>query len=348
MRRFYEHLFRKRSPELDWIQIEITSRCNGRCSYCPQYAYSADWQNGDLPLSVFRSLGPIFEKIPYIHLQGWGEPFSHPDFFDMLAFAKKRGCTVGTTTNGNLLSSESIERLVGERLDIIAFSLAGMNDANDRMRRGTSIEQVLHAIEKIHTAKAKHHAELPKIHIAYMLLRSGLGDLPKLPAFFAGTGADQVVISSLSMIVRPELEKESFAGLSKEEYLDVRRRLLQLKNESARLGVNVHFHIASPLVAGDICPENVGKTLVIGSDGRVSPCVMTNIPVRGVNFHYRNNEKRRLGHLSFGNIINEPLNEIWYSRAYRAFRRSFVEGPKREACMDCLKLCIDDLTNDEV
>ena len=36
-------------------------------------------------------------------------------------------------------------------------------------------------MEEIHRAKDKYGADNPEIHIAYMLLRSGLDDLEKLP-----------------------------------------------------------------------------------------------------------------------------------------------------------------------
>jgi MoaA/NifB/PqqE/SkfB family radical SAM enzyme len=346
MRKFFGNLFPKRYPELDWIQIEITTHCNGRCVYCPQFIYSDKWQSRYLPLHVFHRLGPAFEKTSYIHLQGWGEPLLHPDFFEMLAFAKARGCAVGTTTNGSLLTSESIERLIGEQLNIIAFSLAGVDNRNDAVRRGTSIEQVLQAVEQIHSARAKYNSDLPKIHIAYMLLRSGLRDIARLPAFFANIGAGQVVVSTLSIIARPELIEESFVALAKEEYQDVRRRLLEVREESVRLGVDVHYHIASPFAAGAACSENIQKALVIGSDGNVSPCVMTDIPVRGEKYFYISKKKKRIAHISFGNITTESLSEIWHRQVYKAFRGSFAEGCHKKACRDCLKLCIDDLTGD--
>ena len=101
-------------PSLDWIQVEISSYCIGECIYCPHTEYKKNWQNRYLPLQLFEKLIPAFAKTRLVYLQGWGEPFTHPHFFDMLRIAKKAGCMVGTTTNGTLLNTEIIERLVAE------------------------------------------------------------------------------------------------------------------------------------------------------------------------------------------------------------------------------------------
>jgi MoaA/NifB/PqqE/SkfB family radical SAM enzyme len=123
--------------------VEISSYCNASCIYCPHSAYRNNWQNRYLPTATFRNLIPAFAKTNLVYLQGWGEPFTHPGFFEMLRLAKKACCMVGTTTNGNLLNTEIVEKLVSQGLDVIGFSLAGVDEKNDKIRRGTRIKKVL-------------------------------------------------------------------------------------------------------------------------------------------------------------------------------------------------------------
>lgn len=89
-----------------------------------------------------------------------------------------------------------ITRLIDQGLDIIGFSLAGVDEKNDRIRKGTPIKKVLECIEEIHRVKQKYASATPAIHIAYMLLHSGLDELERLPEFLSHTGADQTVVSS--------------------------------------------------------------------------------------------------------------------------------------------------------
>ena len=66
-----------------------------------------------------------------------------------------------------------------------------VDEKNDRIRKGTRIKKVLECMEEIHRAKQKYVSATPAIHIAYMLLQSGLEELEKLPEFLILTGADQ-------------------------------------------------------------------------------------------------------------------------------------------------------------
>jgi MoaA/NifB/PqqE/SkfB family radical SAM enzyme len=141
-------------------------------------------------------------KTHLVYLQGWGEPFLHPQFFEMLQTVKEEGCMVGTTTNGTLLDRGLIEGLVDKGLDIIGFSRAGGDQKNDRIRKGTSIKNVLECMAEIRKVKDKYRVDYPEIQIACMLLRTGLDDLEKLPQFLADTGATQTVLRSAKFIFR--------------------------------------------------------------------------------------------------------------------------------------------------
>ena len=109
---------------------------------------------------------------------------------------------VVTTTNGTLLDRGLIEGLVDKGLDIIGFSLAGGDQKNDRIRKGTSIKNVLECMAEIRKVKDKYRVDYPEIQIACMLLRTGLDDLEKLPQFLADTGAAQTFLRSAKFIFR--------------------------------------------------------------------------------------------------------------------------------------------------
>ena len=340
---FLNNLFNKNYPRLDWIQIEISSYCNAKCIYCPHTEYNDNWKNRLFPLELYRSLIPAFDRTKLVFLQGWGEPFTHPDFFKFLRIAKGAGCMVGTTTNGTLLDSEKISELIDERLDIIGFSLAGIDEKNDSIRKGTQIGKVLKCIADIHRIKKSKSVDNPRIHIAYMLFRSGLNEIDRIPAFLEKSGVDQTVISSLSLVVNKSLEKETLFAFDEQEYRELVDSLNNLKKEGETRNTDIAFNIVSPIVKESCCSENIERSLVIGTDGSVAPCVMGLIPVEGDNFYYFRENRLKIEKLVFGNIHEEQLNNIWHKKEYKKFIKEQKSENFVQPCKYCQKRFIDNL-----
>jgi MoaA/NifB/PqqE/SkfB family radical SAM enzyme len=231
--------------------------------------------------------------------------------------------------------------MVGEKLDIIGFSLAGINEKSDSIRKGTRIQTVRNAIEHITRAKAKYRTDSPNIHIAYMLMRPTLEDLEKIPEFLENTGVSQMVLSTLSLVTCPDLVLETTIVDNITEYEKLTGRLKDLKEVCAGKGTGLHFHLVNPFRKASFCSENIERALVIRANGNVSPCVMTQVPTEGDNTYYYNGKKRRLTPLIFGNISDQPLGEIWYREERLTFIRNFKKGLPTSNCQSCHKRLID-------
>ncbi len=334
---FRSVLARLFGESFDWLQVEVTSHCNGACAYCPHTVYRQTWQSRHLSLDVFQRLLPVLPRTRLLHLQGWGEPFLNPDFFTMLSLAKGAGCRVGTTTNGMLLDAATIASIIDGGLDVIAFSLAGIGEDNDRIRRGTRFAQVMEAIRTLRDMKARKKADLPMIHIAYMLLRSGLKELPRLPQAFEGLGVSQVVLSTLDFVAAPELTPESLRFIEPEERREVTAMLTDLAERGQRQGLPFHYNFPPSGQPIPACPENISRAACVTADGAVTPCVFLSLPVENATYisHAGVHPYQRL---TFGSLEGHGLNEIWRSSAYRGFRRSHYQGHLPSPCQNCLKM----------
>ncbi len=325
------------APRFAWLQIEVTTHCNAACRYCPHTLYRSHWQSRHLPLEVYRRLLPTFKKVNLVYLQGWGEPFLHPDFFTLVALARQAGCRVGATTNATLLTEDVINRLVTSGLDILAFSLTGLGARHDAWRPGTSYDQVLDAIRCLTAEKRRQGRETPQVHIAYLLLRSGLPDLADLPEALGGLGISQVVLSTLDLVAAPELRPEALRLAGPLAWQEVQRQLSAVTRVGARQGLTIH---PPPLPAPGrqlVCPENILRAAVISAAGDLAPCVYRNIPTTGGHL-YGNGPAQPVPICHFGNIQDRPFLEIWGSDSYRAFRRVWQTGQLPPDCRDCLRI----------
>jgi MoaA/NifB/PqqE/SkfB family radical SAM enzyme len=325
------------TPRFDWVQVEVTTFCQAACNYCPHTAYREHWASQHLALATFRRLLPILKKARLVHLQGWGEPFLHPDFFTMVSLARQAGCQVGTTTNGMLLDADGLRRIVDLEMGVVAFSLAGVGENNDAVRRGTRFATVLEKIETLSEIKSRKGARFPNIHVAYMLLRSGLDDLALLPQALEGLVVSQVVVSMLDFVADPSLARESLKLATPEEYREAAAKLDEVVNRARSRGLEIHGQLTPPHNWPHPCSENIAGSLCVAADGAVAPCVFLNLPVEAETYMGREGESpyRRL---SFGVVeANQSLLSIWRSPDYREFRRVWAGAHAPSACRGCLK-----------
>jgi MoaA/NifB/PqqE/SkfB family radical SAM enzyme len=332
--KWFSNLF---MPFLDWIQVEVTSHCNAECVYCPHSVYKQSWQNSHIAVETFEKLLPAFRRTRLVYLQGWGEPILHPRFFEMVRIARECGCQVGTTTNGMLCTGELPERLVREGLSIVGFSLAGTDESQDAIRRGTRLQGVLEAIRQVNLAKKRLGSSLPDIHVAYIWLRSQLQAVKQLPSLLEGTGVRQVVASTLDFVPHQDLAAEALYAQDEEEESFLRGIISEVVEDGRKRGLDIHCRLVTRHRPPGICTENVARALVVSSQGLVCPCVFGNLPI------IESQEPADLGSTSaksptFGDIKGQSLSSIWRRKDYRAFRQNHANGRGTDSCGDCPKL----------
>lgn len=334
-------------PRLDWLQVEISTRCPASCLYCPRTIFRDRWIDALMDEQVFHRLLPMLRRTRLVYLQGWGEPLTHPKFFEFVRLAKDSACQVGTTTNGMLLNAMRCEEIVKAGLDIVGLSLAGgTGTENDRVRRGASLAGVMTAIETIHAIKQRTGADRPAIHVAYLLLKSGLPTLHLLPGLLRDKGVAQVVISSVDSIGSPSPAQEALLPETAQETLSLRQLLTEIVAAGNEIGLPIHTQLPGlddqPSFAAHSprrCSENLQHAAFVGVTGKVSPCVFTNLPLAG-------NLPRESGHIDrpyrsavFGTIQTTPFAAIWHSRDYASFRKAHRSGSPPPLCQGCTKLC---------
>lgn len=322
----------------DWIQVEVTSACNAACAYCPRTVYDRQWKNRYITLETFQKMLPAMSKTALVYLQGWGEPFLHPELSTMIRMAKKAKCTVGTTTNGMLLHAGRVREIVAAGLDILAISLAGTTPRrNDAARAGTSLVKVLEKLDLIHQIKQESGSKTPAVHLAYMLLRSGLEDLEDLPRLMAEHGVDQAVVSVLDFEPGLKLSGEVLAPRNDQERRDLEELFAKVSRRAAERGVTIHLPNFGPKGEDDpVCAENIQRALFVSADGEVSPCVYANVPVDQAEYA-RQGHAAPYHRVSHGNINVEILPKIWRNTEYAGFRERLVQGAPPEICLNCPK-----------
>ena len=296
------------------VQVEVSTRCQLRCSMCPRNVFSAEWIDADMDMSTFKRIP--FDRFDYVHLQGWGEPLMNPNIAEMIDIVRESGCKVGLTTNGLILKDL--------RLDRVVVSLASPNEEKNRRLRGGKLEDIVEGIKKYGAS------------VAVIMMKSNVADLPAMVEFCKEHGVSELILNNLDYIPTKELEDEAiFLNKYGLEYIEEAKRL------GEKLGVEVHVR---PLEMEEAlaCAE-FGSCLVT-FDGKLSPCVYAHLPTRS----------DRMIRVFKGKLVEVEkvyFGEVWDKKAWKRFlefngifqrRLSYIPlltslPPLPEVCRTCYK-----------
>lgn len=308
--------------ELECVQVEVTSVCPGRCVYCPHTTATDSWKSRHMVPDVFAALWPLLRRTARVHLQGWGEPLLHPHFFDFVELALRAGCRVSTTTCGLRMDEALAERLVASGVDIVAFSLTGTDDASNAAREGVPFSRVREAVLTLQRVRKSRMGVHMEIHLAYLLLASGIPALQRLPALMDEWDVHGTVVSTMDFIAHPSLAPEAFLPHEHEKIEAARVALEAVRSATSR---DFWYDLPCPDPAPQ-CRERIHATLYVDAEGQVSPCIYLNVPAES---------PRRF---VCGNVLHESPLHIWQQPDYACFRQRMANGDPDPLCLHCPKL----------
>jgi MoaA/NifB/PqqE/SkfB family radical SAM enzyme len=120
--------FHLNTPPLVWL--ELTRRCNLTCPHC--YIHGGEARENEMPSSEFyRLLDEFAEMGVWAVAFTGGEPTLHPEFGNLVRYARKKNLLVGIATNGMFLTPALPESLPRDGV-IISVSLDNLHVDGNR------------------------------------------------------------------------------------------------------------------------------------------------------------------------------------------------------------------------
>jgi len=122
---YYIRCFIRRRP--NWVNIEVTKRCNAKCNFCGY------WEEKNPPeLADYTDIVKEFRPV-VLSLSG-GEPLIRKDLADIVRKARPYCHYVAMVTNGILLTKERAAELFDAGLNQLSISLDFLDETHDQMR----------------------------------------------------------------------------------------------------------------------------------------------------------------------------------------------------------------------
>ena len=324
----------------DTIVLELTTDCNLKCIHCFRNAIW-DCSTGAMDKKTFsRLLEEIIKcNVERVVLSGWGEPLLHKEIINYIYELKEaRVSSIALNTNGTLLS-EYVDSLI-TYIDEFIISIDAVNKDLYRTIRQGDFSDVLNGIIKLNKYRIRKIMK-PALTLLFTANLINIKELINVVKFAKNVGANKLIISNFIPI---SYETEDKLGILVKH--DIPKLYDNIISEIAKLsmGYNILISIASykPKVER-LCPFISNNAVFIRFDGSVSPClnyahgwkfVLEGIP-------------RKIHSVTYGNISNNDLDEIWRQYRYTQLRYNLDAG-LFPSCLDCptRKVCRYTLSNE--
>ena len=320
------------------LQVEVTSRCTRKCSICPRTSLAEAWQDGDLSQELWQVLEPDLQLAEHVHLQGWGEPLLNKRLPEWAARAREAGCSVGITTNGDLLSGAS-EWLLEGNVNLITLSAAGSGERHTALRDGARLDRVLQTAQEL-VVRAKKQKLGIQFKLSYLLTRSNAHELPEAVRMAADAGFNEVFLTHLDCPTsRHQHEEAAYHGH------DLLLEVEPMLKESEKIARRGKIAFRPPTLSGEdvlACALNPMNFTFVTWDGRVGPCVNLLLPVSGSIPRWNGSDVNKVAPLAYGRLGEATLSELLDSRERELFvtpfqkrldaENKFRQGMSLESC----------------
>jgi len=292
------------------IMIEPTNICNIACTFCETGRGITKRPKNFLPFEKHKKIvDEVSEYALFLFLYYIGEPFEHPQIYDMIRYAHKKKLSVYTSTNGLLIDTEEkAGKLVESGLDTLLVSFTGLDEESYKLTmRGGSFHKLVNNLKLISQEKKKRKSKTPIVKLRFMIMKHNEKDVHKLKDFAAEVGGDIINIRAIWVQYKNDTIKEYVPKGSIYARYDIKDGEIQYKT--------LNKGRCEWLWLGGI----------IGMDGKALPCC--------IGF----NEDTQLGDIE----KEGSYKAVWNNEHYRKLRqeildKKFITMPHCEGCSGTL------------
>jgi radical SAM protein with 4Fe4S-binding SPASM domain len=285
------------------VSIEPTTSCNLRCPECPSGLRSFTRPTGMLDERLYRNvIDQLAPTLSYLTFYFQGEPFLHPEFLDMVSYAKERNIYTATSTNGHFLKDETARQTVESGLNRLIISIDGTTqETYQSYRIGGTLEKVMEGTSNVVKWRKKLRAKDLHVVFQFLVVKPNEHQIPEIKRIAKKLGIDQVVLKTAQIY---DYENGSDLIPVQEKYSRYKR------------AADGRYSIKNELL--NHCWK-MWHSCVITWDGKVVPCCFD-----------------KDAHFVLGDLSKNSFGEIWFGEQYRNFRQTLLGSRSEiEICKNC-------------
>ncbi|OGI00302.1 MAG: hypothetical protein A2Y25_01585 [Candidatus Melainabacteria bacterium GWF2_37_15] len=154
------------------VDVELSTACNLRCPMCPMHSESAVnkvQQKKFMDVNLFKKIVDELtaNNVPALRLNYRGESTLHPQFEELVKYAKEKGIIdLNMTCNGSrFIDNDQFIEDVIPYMDWITFSVDGIYETFESVRKPLKFHKIVEMIKQIQEFKKKNNLVRPVIKI---------------------------------------------------------------------------------------------------------------------------------------------------------------------------------------
>ena len=300
------------------IQIECTTKCNLKCTFCELSHWTE--KPTDLTFASFEKMVARLPKLRRVDLTGIGEVLMNREFVKMVEFLKARGVYITLNDNFTLITEKTARRLVELGVDHVFLSLDGATkETYEEIRVGSNFDKVIANARGLVRMKRQLRKRLPEIKINTVVCLTNYQEMPAIVELAHDIGIGMVVF--VNVITFEDTVGLDTAVVQRE----VQTKMQEALRRARELGVLVKMELFEKAPV-EQCDFPWTRNFVT-YDGYVHPCCYT------TQTGDRKSQNRR----SLGNLLDSPYEALWDAPGYSAFREKMGRGILPSQCGHCPK-----------
>lgn len=290
------------------VSIEPTNLCNLHCPECPSGSNTLKRDRGFIDQDTFKKIiEQLAPDLFWLTFYFQGEPFLHPEFHEMVRYARSKNIYVSTSTNGHYLTEMNAVSTVKSGIDRLIISLDGTDqETYSSYRKGGSYQKVVEGIKEIVSRKKSMKSFKPYIVIQFLVLKTNQHLIRKIRQFGKDMGVNKVELKTAQFY---DFEKGNPLMTDIDRYSRYKRCISGPENTPT-------YKIKNRL------PKHcfrMWSSSVITWDGWVVPCCYD----------------KDAGY-KMGNLKEQSFHEIWTGQKYNEFRKKILKSRQEtDICRNC-------------
>lgn len=154
------------------VTVEVTNRCNLRCTHCHRYAANKHRAAGAMKLGLFRKIVDELARHrgTILKIGGWGEPALHKNFGEMLSQCVDADVRTVVYTNGTVFERLTSKEILELKQTTIVVSVDGHDrDEYNAIRVGGNYDRLRERMAQLYRQKKEGNSRFPVLVVQHVV-----------------------------------------------------------------------------------------------------------------------------------------------------------------------------------